>query len=279
LTVVAACATIPGVTRAALETDTSLATVALRPVRGANAFEATVEQLATAIRLGAFAPGDRLPPERELAASMHVSRSTLREAIAALRQAGLVRTRSGRGGGSEVCTDAPAAAGDDRATRRRLARAAVAADLERYRDALVVRRIVEPGAARTAAARDLTPEQRAWLCAALDEVSGARDPVTHRQADSRFHLAIAKLSGSPGLLEAVTEVQRDLHDMLIAIPVLAANIAHSNDEHARIAKAVLDGDAERARAVMEVHCDASAALLRGLLGMHDRSPRRDGGLP
>jgi GntR family transcriptional repressor for pyruvate dehydrogenase complex len=60
--------------------------------------------------------------------------------------------------------------------------------------------------------------------------------------------------------------------------VLAVNIVHSNDEHARIAQAILDGDAARARRVMENHCDGSAALLRGLLGMHDRSPRRDGDL-
>ena len=69
--------------------DTGLAAVLLRPLQGTNAFEATVEQLATAIRLGVFADGDRLPPERELAASLGVSRATLREAIAALRQAGL----------------------------------------------------------------------------------------------------------------------------------------------------------------------------------------------
>jgi GntR family transcriptional repressor for pyruvate dehydrogenase complex len=87
--------------------EPGLAVVLLRPVRGVNAFEATVEQLATAIRLGVFADGDRLPPERELAASMRVSRATLREAIAALRQAGLVRTRSGRGGGTAVTHAAP----------------------------------------------------------------------------------------------------------------------------------------------------------------------------
>ena len=66
--------------------------------------------------------------------------------------------------------------------------------------------------------------------------------------------------------------------MLTAIPVLAVNIVHSNDEHARIAEAILDGNAKRARYVMETHCDSSAALLRGLLGMHERSSLRDGDL-
>jgi GntR family transcriptional regulator, transcriptional repressor for pyruvate dehydrogenase complex len=258
--------------------ETGLATVLLRPVRGANAFEATVEQLATAIQLGVFGPGDRLPPERELAAAMRVSRSTLREAIAALREAGVVQTRSGRGGGTDVADRARTAGADDVEARRQLARDAVAADLDRYRDALTMRRVVEPGAAFTAASRRLTNEQRQWLRHALSDVANARDAVLHRQADSRFHLAISKLTGSARLLEAATDIHRDLHQMLTAIPVLAVNIAHSNDEHARIAAAILDGDGDRARRVMETHCDSSAALLRGLLGMHDRSPLRDGDL-
>jgi GntR family transcriptional repressor for pyruvate dehydrogenase complex len=277
LTLPPGCATIPRVTDTAAETG--LATVLLRPVRGANAFEATVEQLATAIQLGVFGPGDRLPPERELAASMRISRSTLREAIGALREAGLVQTRSGRGGGTDVAGQEPDPSAEGARERRRQAREAVAADKSRYRDALTLRRVVEPGAAFVAANRDLTPGQRGWLRSALEDVATARDAVLHRQADSRFHLAIAKLTGSPRLLDAVTDVHRDLHVMLTAIPVLAVNIVHSNDEHARIAASILDGNGERARRVMETHCDGSAALLRGLLGMHDRSARRDGNLP
>src|SRR4051794_4454894 len=65
--------------------EPDLAVALPRPVRGVNAFETTVEHLATAIRLGVFTDGDRLPPDRELAAAMCVSRATLREAIAALR--------------------------------------------------------------------------------------------------------------------------------------------------------------------------------------------------
>ena len=58
----------------------------LRPVRS-HAFEACVEQLATAIRLGIYPRGSTLPPERQLAEQLRVSRATLREAMAALRQA------------------------------------------------------------------------------------------------------------------------------------------------------------------------------------------------
>jgi GntR family transcriptional repressor for pyruvate dehydrogenase complex len=266
----------PSAATAPSGSEPDLAVVLLRPVRGANAFEATVEQLATAIRLGVFTDGDRLPPERELAASMRVSRATLREAIAALRQAGLVTTRSGRGGGTEVIHGAADESHDHAVARRSAAREVVEADRDRYRDSLAVRRVVEPGAAYAAAERQLTDEQRTWLHNALLAVSDEDDPTLYRQADSRFHLAVATLSGSPRLLELVTEVQRDLHHLLTAIPVLAVNIGHSNDEHKRIANAILSGHADQARLVMETHCDGSAALLRGLLGMQESPPRRDG---
>src|SRR3954449_4493469 len=73
-----------------------------RPVRGGNAFEITVARLAQAIRLGLVPVGERLPPERELAERLQVSRVTLREAIGALREAGFLESRRGRSGGTFV---------------------------------------------------------------------------------------------------------------------------------------------------------------------------------
>lgn len=231
----------------------------LHPVRGHHAFEACVERLATAIRLGIYPLGTTLPSERDLALRLGVSRATLREAIAALRQAGLVETRRGRGGGTVVTlkpkTPAARAAGRI-STSRRLG----------WLDALDFRRIVEPGAAALAAQRTLTEDQRAQLEQALADVAGARGAARHRQADSRLHLTVAALSGSSRTVEAVTEVQSSLHEMLLAIPVLEANIAHSDRQHTRIVRAVLAGQPARARRAMEDHCDDTAALLRGLLG-------------
>lgn len=227
----------------------------LRPVRGHHAFESCVEQLATAIRLGVFEDGSMLPPERELAERLAVSRATLREAIAALRAANFVVTRRGRGGGTVVDfrPEAPGSSVDIDRPREELV------------DALDFRRIVEPGAAYAAAGKTLTEDQRQLLTDALDEVNTATDPARHRQADSLFHLAIASLSASPLLTEAVTHVQKSLHDMLNAIPVLQPNMDHSRQQHSAIAKAILAGDSAKARRAMESHCDDTAALLRGLL--------------
>jgi len=231
----------------------------LRPVRGHHAFEACVEQLATTIRLGVYPLGSTLPSERELAARLRVSRATLREAMAALRQAGLVQTTRGRGGGT-VVTLKP------RTPSAKAAARLSAADRQEWLDALEFRRIVEPGAAQLAATTPLSEAARAQLEQAHTEVADARKAAQHRQADSRFHLTVAALTGSPRLIEAVTSVQATLHEMLLAIPVLEANIAHSDRQHASLVRAIERGDADRARQVMEDHCDDTAALLRGLVG-------------
>jgi GntR family transcriptional regulator, transcriptional repressor for pyruvate dehydrogenase complex len=229
----------------------------LRAVRGHHAFEGCVEQLATAIRLGVYPRGSVLPPERELADRLGVSRATLREAIAALRAADFVNTTRGRGGGTVVSYR-------PKKPSSRAARA-LGPRTAHLRDTLVFRRLVEPGACHIAASRELTVEQRDFLTDAHDEVAGATDAAEHRQADSRFHLAIAAVTESPMTVRSVTAVQADLHDMLSAIPVLEVNIEHSSRQHRAILDAILDGRATKARRVMESHCDDTAALLRGLL--------------
>ncbi|WP_426561564.1 FadR/GntR family transcriptional regulator [Angustibacter sp. McL0619] len=229
----------------------------LRPVRDGNAFEATVEQLATSVRLGVFSFGQQLPPERELAERLGVSRSTLREAIAALRDAGMVQTRRGRGGGTVVVYRGPDPASTPEALR--------GMDAGQIRDALDFRRVVEPGAAALAASRELSADQRQWLVASRVAVEQAADVAEHRLADSRLHLAIATVSGSDLTIAAVTQVQGLVHEMLTAIPVLATNIGHSNAQHRAVVDAVLAGDPAAARLAMEEHCDATSALLRGLL--------------
>lgn len=238
--------------------DDGLGAVLLRPVR-AHAFETCVEQLATAIRLGVYPSGSALPPEREMAERMGVSRATLREAIAALRSAGMVATSRGRGGGTTVdySPPEPGTPGPAWVSQRR-------AELV---ESLQFRRIVEPGACYVAAGRRLGADDRERLSDCERAVRTAPDTAAHRQADSRLHLAIAAASGSRMIIDAVTAVQSALHEMLLAIPVLGRNIEHSSHQHATIVAAILDGNPAAARRTMEQHCDDTAALLRGLLGL------------
>jgi GntR family transcriptional regulator, transcriptional repressor for pyruvate dehydrogenase complex len=236
-----------------------LSDTVLQPVRGHHAFEACVERLGTAIRLGVFPRGTTLPSERDLATRLAVSRATLREAMAALRETGLVETRRGRGGGT-VVTLRPTSP---------TARSAARTSLEQRQDwvdALDFRRLVEPGACQMAAGIDLDDQQRRQLVETHSAVATARTRIEHRQADSRFHLTIAALSNSRRTVEAVTSVQGSLHAMLSAIPVLGRNIEHSDRQHREILRSVLAGDGAAAHHVMTEHCDDTAALLRGLVG-------------
>src|SRR4051794_12901503 len=82
------------------------------PVTRPSMFEETVARLGTAIRLGLLAPGTQLPPERELAEQLGISRSTLRHALTTLVQSGLLASARGRGGGTFVVPRPPLVSGE-----------------------------------------------------------------------------------------------------------------------------------------------------------------------
>lgn len=240
------------------ETATPLADVVLHPVRGHLAFEMCVEQLGSAIRLGVFRPGDRLPPERELAARLDVSRATLREAMSALRAAGFVTTHRGRGGGTVVSDGIGTGTALDGDTDE-------ASVVEETADVIAFRAVVEPGAAEAAARRTLSPAERDLLESGIADLSATGSPAAYRQADARLHLAIATTSGSASLAQACGDAQIRVHRLLARIPFLERNIEHSDHQHLTVVRAILAGDADTARTVMREHCDATAALLKGLV--------------
>jgi GntR family transcriptional regulator, transcriptional repressor for pyruvate dehydrogenase complex len=243
-------------TAAPAAADSPLVDVVLRPVRGHMAFESCVEQLGSAIQLGIFRPGDRLPSERELAERLNVSRATLREAMSALRTAGFVTTTRGRGGGTIVQPIAAEWTPDRPTDADRRAQ---------IQDVTTFRAVIEPGAAYRAAQADLSVEQRGLLADCLRDLAAADSPAAYRQADARLHLAIATVCGSESLSTACNAVQAQVHQLLAEIPFLAKNIESSEEQHRIIVQAILDGDADRARFVMHDHCAATAALLKGLL--------------
>jgi len=124
--------------------------------------------------------------------------------------------------------------------------------------------VVEPGACQAAASRAVGGDQRDLLEGALADFAQAREPELYRQADARLHLAIASVAGSPELSKAVGWVQTRVHQYLAEIPFLAANIVSSDEQHELIVRAIIAGDPDTARSTMEKHCDATAALLKGL---------------
>jgi DNA-binding FadR family transcriptional regulator len=87
----------------------------------------------------------------------------------------------------------------------------------------------------------------------------------YRACDSRLHLAITELAGSPSLSIAAADIRMRVNDLLDAIPLLERNIAHSNVQHDRIVRAVLAGQITAARTAMDEHLAGTAALLRAFL--------------
>jgi len=230
-----------------------------RAVRTGNAFEETVERLLEGVKLGVYAPGDRLPPERELTRRLGVSRITLREALRELAAHGYVETKRGRFGGTFIIRQ-PEPMVPDELT------AAAARDMASgLDDALTFRRVVETGAAEMAARASLSRQQRESLAECLAGMADAGS-FGYRQADTRLHLAIADAAGSPLLTASVVEARVRLVDLLNAIPMLERNLEHADVQHTAIVRAILAGDPEKARRTMEEHVTGTAALLRGFLG-------------
>ncbi|SDT12177.1 DNA-binding transcriptional regulator, FadR family [Brevibacterium siliguriense] len=247
---------------------------AIAPARSGNVFEETIECLLQIIRLGIIPPGQRFPPERELADQLGISRATLREAISELQSAGWVNVRRGRGGGTFVTKSrAEAAAGDAGSgsgvsagarTKRIDDSPGSGFSPEEVDDTLMWRKVIEIGIAEVAAAQDLTAAQRGQLASALD-ASRASDMASYRRLDSQLHLTWAQMTGSPSLVRSMVESRTRANKLLERIPMIEPNLVHSHEQHRHIHEAILAGDSEAARSAMAEHLDGTAALLRGFL--------------
>ncbi|GAA2891196.1 FadR/GntR family transcriptional regulator [Nonomuraea rubra] len=230
----------------------------LRPVRAGNAFEETVERLLQAIKLGVVPPGHKLPPERELAVQLGISRVTLREAIRALSDAGYLDVRRGRYGGAFVTYVPPKPdAGDLRQAVNEMGMAELS-------DALTFRLAVECGAAQVLATTELPEDKRAVLTRRLADLNGA-GLDDYRRLDTAFHLSIAELTGSTLLATTCADARSRVSDLLNAIPMLQVNLDHAAVQHQAIVDAILAADPEAARRAVAEHLEGTAALLRAFL--------------
>jgi GntR family transcriptional regulator, transcriptional repressor for pyruvate dehydrogenase complex len=193
------------------------------------------------ISAGKLQPGERLPPERQLAPMLGAARVTIRAAIRTLNEEGLLRTGRGRSGGTMVCHRAGTADANS---------------LEAFKTALAefyeFRRVIEPTAAQLAAERGSESERRALL-RLCEQAPGSR--LGFRDLDTRFHLLIARMSRNPHILEAV-EQNRGAFVVLVNSLLLKMDgddAAGFAAEHQRIAQAIHRGDSAAARREMSAH--------------------------
>ena len=158
------------------------------------------DQLRTLIHAGEFAVGARLPPERDLAAQLGVSRPSVREALIALEVEGLVEVRMGSGIYVVACDTASTAARVDTAY----------GPFEIIR----ARQVVECELAALAARQmDATQHQglRDALALMVDDVAQGQPPV---RGDRLFHLAIAEAADIGPLLRTVADLFDERHNPL-----------------------------------------------------------------
>jgi DNA-binding FadR family transcriptional regulator len=233
------------------------------PLRQQSAVDQTVDKLLTAIALGEFGSGDRMPSERDLAAQLHVARATVRLAIGRLSGLGVVEVRRGRVGGSYVCgtwTSEVAAA----------AHRTLNADWPQLKLLLDLRSLVEGLVASTAAER-LTKSDSRRITAALSAHAEAKTPKEVRSSDRDFHLAIAQATRNPYLLDL-----RD--DLAAAVGVRFGSEPYVEDpavtrratrQHQELAAAILSRDAHRASEVARRHFKINLEAVEALRARAD----------
>ncbi|MFI6286624.1 FadR/GntR family transcriptional regulator [Streptomyces sp. NPDC051018] len=230
-----------------------------------RAHEYVAEQIRRHIGLGILAPGEALPPERELVRLFGVGRATIQLAIGALEAERLIETRRGRAGGSFVL--APA----DRPGTLDFRVLEVAQSADVIREAIDYRLVVEPAAAK-AAALARTEEQLAGIGAAADRMSAAATDAEFMREDTAFHLAIARASGNRFVVEAIERTRLRLNSVLALLPESPAWHDVSIDEHDGILAALGGGDADAAEALMREHVDRTARSMRTLLTSLAKKP-------
>lgn len=215
--------------------------------RSPNPLEDTIDRVTGAIKARLLSPGERLPAERELAMQLGVSRSTLRAALQTLIDAGWIEVRRGRHGGSFV------AKWPRMPHPRKLPEV-----LARYREELPgmldYRRAVETAAALFAAER-ATPEEIADLEGYNQELTrSGNDFEAYRTADARFHIGVARAAHSPRIMQAVTEIEAMMSEVLDVVIYQTTDVmAHAGEQHAEIIAAIRSRQPDRAHALMLDH--------------------------
>ena len=228
--------------------------VVFSPLATEGAVEQIVRRLGEAIGSGVLAAGERLPAEPELAGQLGVAPMTLRSALAILREAGVVETRRGRGGGRFGRTDPPAVLeeGAEPPTRAQL------------RELTDWRRAISGEAAALAAERATDRSLAELREADAATVASVAEVAAFRLSDARFHLAVAEASGSRRLVGAEAALQTEVGDVLRFVPGPRLARAASQAGHGPIVEAIARGDAPAARAATERHVEGTFDWFVGL---------------
>jgi DNA-binding FadR family transcriptional regulator len=226
-------------------------------------YEQVAGQVTDLVARGEFKPGDRLPPERDLAKQLGVSRPTVREAMIALEIAGLVEVRVGAGA---FVTDKAVANGAT--SNGRLFEGVGSSPLE----LIAARRTIEPEVAALAA-QLATPDEIAAIAQTVAMIAAAQDTAAHRAADHQFHVRIGLASHNNILTTIVDECWAEMYSPMfermgaITGLIITRCSPQQKDttvaEHENVYRAIAAHDPAAARAAMDAHLIGVETILIG----------------
>jgi GntR family transcriptional regulator, transcriptional repressor for pyruvate dehydrogenase complex len=217
--------------------------------------EEVVTRLREMIQSGDLAAGDRLPPERDLAKLLGVSRPTLRAGIRSLTTVGILQSKQGAGTFVAEAEESPTL--DTSALRLLSALHGFTSD-----EMFEARLALEMSIAALAAER-ATSEQMASLA---EEIAGmyasVERPEQYLVHDMQFHQTVAAASGNRILTALMNMVASILFEYRSKTVKRATDLKDSAEQHHNIYRAIREHDAESARQAMRYHLVATQQAQR-----------------
>ena len=235
------------------------------PIVSKNVGEQLAERLVTAVALGLYVPGQRLPSERELAGMVGVSRTGVREAIHILSDAGYVEIRRGRQGGAYVRADWQPSSTD-------MIRRYLLPNWEQFEGLLDARLHLEATIASLAAQRR-SDEDLERMRSAVTGYQEARDREASRAADQRLHLAIVESTKNPVFSSLSVQLRSLVSLNLGAEPFTPGARADAKSQHVELVDAIEARDTGLAARIAHEHYLITDRLLRRLVArVTDEAP-------
>lgn len=241
----------------------------IQPIQNRRLYQQIADQLRSMIENGTFPVGSHLPPERELAARFHVSRTSVREALIALEVVGFVHVRVGDG--VSVLPQAKWSSRQDAAVMTDRQSGALEVDpelgIELDLDAAIppfallqARKLIEPEAAALAAEHATDGQLAGIRDAFLRNQQDNRNGSTTHPGDRLFHIRIAEASGNDAYALMIKQLLAHKYDpMFQRLQTLYTprDMPHrSETEHRAILDAITERDAKAARRAMLTHLNS-----------------------
>lgn len=203
-----------------------------------------VERIREALQNGTWKPGDKLPPEREFAATLGISRSSLRSGLGYLAAMGLLQVRHGVGA---FISEAPTQFG---AASLPFLDALHGYDIHQLFEA---RRILEGHIASLAAERT-TERHLQQMAEELEEMEASIDqPHEYLIHDVRFHRIVAQAAGNSILAAIMESLTGALYEVRRSTTEQIADLHVTTKFHRDIYRAIRSGNSRTSRAAMEKH--------------------------